>query len=65
MLPFRFTILRSACASALWKVAEALHIPKGMRLHSKSPSSQANAVFWRSAFRTATCQKAQARALLV
>ena len=65
ILPSRFTLLRSARAIALWKVAEALHLPKSMWLHSKSPSSQANAVFWQTAFRTGICQKSQARSILV
>ena len=45
MLPSRFTMLRSARVIALWKVAEALHMPKGMRFHSNNPNSQAKAIF--------------------
>ena len=45
MLPSRFMMLRSARVIALWKVAEALHMPKAKRLHSNNPNSQAKAVF--------------------
>ena len=57
MLPGLFTILRSARAIDLWNVAEALHMSKGMRRHSKRPNSQAKAVSCRSALRTGICQK--------
>ena len=40
MLPSRLTVFCSARAIARWKVAEALHTPKGIRRHSKRPSLQ-------------------------
>ena len=48
-----------------WKVADALHSPKGMRRHSNRPRSQANAVFLRPRFFSGICQKAHAKSMLV
>ena len=48
-----------------WNVADALHSPRGMRRHSKSPSSQANAAFLLSHFLSGICQKAHAKSMLV
>ena len=39
-----------------WKVAGALHNPKGITLNSKSPSVVQKAVFARSSSATSTCQ---------
>src|SRR6266545_5281078 len=50
---------------SLWKVAGALHNPKGITLNWYCPFRVLNAIFFRSLFLTKTCQYAKAKSRLV